>query len=247
MSSLTGPVLAEYQDLFSSTTTQGGPNGGLNLGAKAYTGDGREYRFVLAGATSLVPGKLQQTPAETTGWENLAVATAAIGATSITTTSTVTVTANAWAGGYVMVTVAPGQGYQYKIKGNPAATSAVVTLQLEDPIQIALNSSTSKIDIIANPYSAVIVNPAAASGTPIGVAVFPITNAQYGWIQVAGVANVLADGAIAVGSQVVASNATAGAVETQVAGGSSVDQAYVGTAVTGISTTEYGSIKLSIE
>lgn len=241
MSSLTGPVLAEYQDLFSSTTTQGGPNGGLNLGAKAYTGDGREYRFVLAGGTTLVPGTLQQSPAETTGWENLAFAAASIGATSLTTTSTVTVAANAWAGGYVMVSVTPGQGYQYKIKGNPAATAAAVTLQLEDPLLVAFTTAT-RADIIANPYSGVIINPATTSGTPVGVAVYPVTNGQYGWIQVSGVANILSDGGTAVGQAVVASNATAGAVETLTG-----TQAPIGVAVTGVSTTEYGSFKLQIE
>lgn len=240
MSSLTGPVLAEYQDLFSTSTTAGGPNGGLNLGAKAYTGDGREYRFVLAGATTLVPGKLQQSPVETTGWENLTVVAAAIGATSITTTSTVTVTANAWVGGYVSITITPGVGYIYKIKGNPAATSAVVTLQLEDPLQIAL-TTTSRIDIIANPYSGVIVNPATATGTPTGVAIFPVTNAQYGWIQVTGPTNVLADGAITVGTSLVASNGVAGAVEPAAG-----VQALIGTAITGISDTEYGSVMLKI-
>lgn len=240
MSSLTGPVLAEYQDLFSSSTTAGGPGGGLNLGAKATTGDGREYRFVLAGGTALVPGKLQQSPAETTGWENLAVAAAAIGATSITTTSTVTVTANAWAGGFVAVTVTPGQGYFYKIKSNAAATAAVVTLQLEDPIQIALTTA-SRVDIIASPYNGVIVNPTTASGTAVGVAIYPITAAQYGWVQVSGPTNVLAQGAIVVGEEVGASSTVAGAIVA-----TSGVLADVGIAITGISDTEYGSVNLTI-
>lgn len=241
MSSLTGPVLAEYQDLFSSTTTQGGPNGGLNLGAKAYTGDGREYRFCLAGGTSLVPGKLQQSAVETTGWENLSIAAAAIGATSITTTSTVTVTANAWAGGYVSVTVTPGQGYLYKIKSNPAATAAVVTIQLEDPIQQVALTTSSKIDVIANPYSGVIVNPTTATGAALGVAIYPITNAQYGWIQVKGPTNVLAQGTIVVGEQVAASATVAGAIVA-----TSGVLANVGVAITGIADTEYGTVNLNI-
>lgn len=240
MSSLTGPVLAEYQDLFTSTTTAGGPNGGLNLGAKAYTGDGREFRFVLAGGTALVPGKLQQSQAETTGWENLTPTATAAGATSIVTSSTVTVAANALAGGFVFVTVTPGQGYQYKIKGNTAATAAAVTIYLEDPILVALTTS-SRIDVVASPYSSVIVNPATATGSPVGVAVYPVTAAQYGWIQVSGAANVLADGAVTVGTNLVASNAVAGAVEPATG-----VQALVGIALTGISDTEYGSVMLRL-
>src|SRR5487761_2492879 len=131
MSSLTGPVLAEYQDLFTSSATAGGPNGGLHVGAKAYTGDGREFRFALAGATSLVPGKLQQSPAEVTALEAVAVDAAAVGATSVTISASLTVAANALAGGYLSVAVTPGQGYMYEIKANTAVTSAagmVVTL-----------------------------------------------------------------------------------------------------------------------
>lgn len=245
MSTLTGPVLAEYQDLFSSSSTAGGPNGGLNLGAKAYTGDGREFRYALAGATALVPGKLQQNAAETTGWEALSVTATAKGATSITTTTTLTATVNQMAGGYVMVTETPGQGYVYKIKSNPAVTSAAITIQLEDPILVALTTG-SQIDIIPSPYSGVIINPTTSTGVPVGVAVFPVTAAQYGWIQVTGAANVLAQGAIAVGVTVCPSTSVAGAVVTNAAGSSSLATTIVGSALTGISDTDYGSVYLSL-
>jgi hypothetical protein len=241
MSTLTGPVLAEYQDLFSTSTTAGGPNGGLNLGAKAYTGDGREFRFVLAGAATLVPGKLQQSSAEATTLEGVAPAAAAIGATSVTITSSLTVAANILAGGYLTIDTTPGQGYTYKIKANTAVTSATgMVVTLEDPILVALTTS-STVTLIASPYSNVIVNPATASGTPVGVAVFPVTNAQYGWLQVTGPCNVLADGAITVGTSVCASNGTAGAVEPTAG-----VQAPVGTAINGIVSTHYGPIQLRL-
>lgn len=238
MSNLIGSGLqAEYQDLFSSSSTQGG----MQLGAKAVTGDGREFRFVLAGATALVPGKLQQSAAEdTTNWENLAVAAAAIGATSVVTTTTVTAAANLFAGGYLNVTVTPGQGYSYKIKASSAATAAVLTLTLEDPILIALTTS-SRIDLIPSPFANVIVNPTTATGTIVGSAVFAVTAAQYGWVQTKGPCNVLAQGTIVVGEEVGASSTTAGAVVA-----TSGVLADVGYAITGIATTEYGSIFLNI-
>lgn len=241
MTSLTGPVLAEYQDLFSSTTTQGGPNGGLNLGAKAYTGDGREYRFCLAGATTLVVGKLQQSSVETTSWETLNPGAVAIGATQFTTVTTVTITQNILAGGYVMVTETPGQGQMYKIKGNTAATSAAVTIFLEDPITVALVAGTSQVDLVPNPYSGVIVNPTAATGNTLGSAVFAITNGQYGWLQVKGPACILASGAIVVGEEVGKSTTVAGAAEATT--GVVAD---VGIAITGIADTDYGAIDLAI-
>jgi len=236
MSSLRSDLLINPQELFDisvSTTSDGTQLGGL-----ATTGDGRYFRYAKAGATALVPGKLQQSSAEATGNENLGVAAAAIGDTSITTTSTVTVTADQYAGGYVVVTTTPGQGYQYQIAGHAAATSAVVTLNLTDPIQVALTTS-SVIDLVANPYNGVVVNPTTATGLPVGVAVAATPANYYGWIQTGGVGTVLADGSITVGTNLVASNGTAGAVEPLTG-----VQALVGVAVTGIATTEYGAVNL---
>ena len=235
MARLGGDLQVSPQELMTDSSIQM-----ATLGARATTGDGREFRYVKAGGTALVPGKLQQTAAETTAWENLSVAAAAIGDKSITTTSTVTVTANQLAGGYVAVSVTPGQGYMYRIRSHAAATAAVVTLYLEDPIQVALTTA-SYVDLISSPYAEVIINPSSATGTPIGVAVYPITAEYYGWIQTKGPANVLADGAITVGTNLVASNGTAGAVEP-LAG----VQASIGIAMEGISTTEYGMVYLNL-
>ena len=96
--------------------------------------------------------------------------------------------------------------------------------------------------MVANPYNAVIQNPAAATGAVVGVAIHAIALDEYGWIQTGGVANVLNDAGSTVGTNVSASNATAGAVEAAVTA-----QAAVGYAVTGISTTEAGAIYLTID
>lgn len=245
MSQLSSNILVNPQDLFDITVagtanTAGVFADGATLGALATTGDGRHYRYMQAGATALVPGKLQQSSAEVTGNENLACAVAAIGATSITTTSTVTVTANQLTGGFAMVTTGTGVGYQYQIGTHPAVTSAVFTFNLVDPIVVALDT-TSRLDLLPSPFANVIVNPATASGIPVGVAVAAVPATYYGWVQCRGLTNVLADGAITVGTTLVASNAVAGAVEP-FAG----VQQIVGIAMEGISTTEYGAVNLII-
>ena len=218
--------------------TQNTANAAVQLGAVAFDQAGNRYRYVKAGGTSLVPGKLQQASAEVTADQGLACAAAAIGAVTVTTTSTVTVTANQYAGGWLIVTITPGQGYKYLISSHPAATGAAVTLTLSDPLVVALTTD-SRLDLVANPYSGVIVNPASASSAPIGAAITAVTNAQFGWIQDAGVAALLADGTVTVGTGVVASNATAGAVEALTG-----VQAPVGIALTGGATTDYSAILL---
>lgn len=238
MSVLKSNLLVTPQEIFTSSSTQG-----TDIGALATSGDGRYFRYVLAGGTTLVPGKLQQASAQdATNMQNLTVSTSSAGATTITTTSTVTLTANQLAGGFLtIVSASTGAGYTYKIKSHPAATAAAVTFTLEDAVLVA-TTGTVKIDVIPNPYSSVIVNPATASSNPVGVAVYAVTNAQYGWVQTHGPVSCLADGAITVGTQLAASNGTAGAVEP-LAG----VQASVAYAINDISTTDYGFIMLLID
>lgn len=234
--SLSSTTLVNPQDVFSSSATAG-----TSLGARATTGDGRVFRYCLAGVSALVVGDLQQASAEdTTNYQNLAVTAAAIGATSVVTTTTATVTANALAGGYMVVTTSAGIGNIYQIGGNTAATGAVFTITLNDPLLVALTTG-SRIDLLPNPFASVIINPSAASSAPSGVAIYPITAAQYGWLQTQGAAPVLADGTVTVGTTLVASNGTAGAVEA-FAG----VQAIVGIALTGIATTQVGAVNINL-
>lgn len=215
-----------------------------NLGELVHANDGRAFRYVKAGGTALVAGKLQQASAEdTTNYQNLAVSAAAVGDTSITVTSSVTVTANILAGGFAAITVTPGVGYTYAISGNTAASASGFTINLKDSIAVALTTS-SKVDVIPNPYASVVVNPATLTSTPVGVAVYPVTAAYFGWLCVAGPAAILADGANAVGAAVVASNAVAGAVEDAAGPGAQGPQ--VGSCITGAADTEYGLVKVSL-
>lgn len=232
---LTGAVVVNAQKLHSESSTAL-----HNLGELIFSNDGRAYRYCKAGATALVAGKLQQSSAEdTTNFQNLTCAVSSAGATSITTTSTVTLTVDQLAGGLLTVTAATtGAGFLYKVKGHAAATAAVVTFNLEDSVVVA-TTGTVTVDLAPNPYSAVVVNPTTASSAPIGVAVYNITAAYYGWLQVGGVASILNDGGSTVGTNVSASNGTAGAVEAAVTA-----QGAIGIALTGVATTEYGLVKL---
>ena len=236
MSLLTSNPAAAAQVLFSSSATQM-----HDIGAQMVTPDGRKFRYCKAGATALVAGKLQQAPAEVTGDQNLTAVAAAAGATTVVSTSTVTVTANQYAGGFVAVSVTPDVGRLYKIKSHAAFTAAAPTFELEDALQNAWTTST-RFDLIANPYNGVVVNPTTATSMPVGAAIYNIAISEFGWLQTKGVANLLADGTVTVGTALVASNATAGAVEALTG-----VQAAVGNAVTGIATTEYGAVFLTLE
>ncbi len=236
---LTGLPMAAPLPLFSQTTSATE----IQLGSKFYDQAGNEYTWAKAGTPALVAGTLLQAPIEVTTHQNLApTATFAIGATSVTVTlGASAVTANQYAGGWFVTTEAPGEGYKYLISSHPAADSgATVVLTLSDPLQVAVTTSTHG-DLVANQYDGVLINPTTATSNPVGVATDIIAAGSYGWIQTKGVAVVLADGTVTVGTSLVASNATAGAVEALTG-----VQAAVGLAITGIATTEYGAIKLML-
>lgn len=239
MSQLSSDIQVIPQQLFSSSATQM-----TELGARAVSPDGRVFRYVKAGGTALVPGKLQQASAIVANHQNIAVAAAAaIGATSVTVTLGATAaTANQYSGGVLIVNDATGEGHTYKIKSHPAAeASASLVVTLEDAIVVALTTS-SEISLIANLYSGVIVNPTTPTASPVGVAIYPVAASEFGWIQTKGIVSCLNDGGTAVGLAVAPSQATAGAVKT---GATTLDS--VGRAYQAATSTEYNAIFIALD
>lgn len=243
MSTLKGRIGIAPQDVFTSSSTQQ-----TDLGTLAETGDGRSFRYCLVGATSVVPGKVYQGPAQdATNMSpagGLAVAAAAVGATQVTLTGTLTLAANVLAGSFMSVAITPGQGYTYKVKSNTAVSSAAnCVVTLEDPIQVALTTS-SKVVFIQSPYNGIVVAPATLTAVPVGVGVYPITNAQYGWVQSHG----------PVGALVTGTFATAGLAVGVLVGGTigSLAPTIAGTPILGYTmgiaaTTEYDMVFLTID
>lgn len=205
-----GPLQTAYAPLFRSTTN----SAGITLGTRIETRDGRVFRWALAGGTTLVTGNVLQSPVQITNHQNLTPVAAAIGDKLITVALGATLaTANQYAGGWAMIDTTPSLGFAYPIASHAAAalsTSVDLILPSDAPVQVALTTS-SRVSLQANPYSGVIQFPTTATGAYAGVCVYPITNAEYGWIQTGGPACVLVAGTPAVGQLVSPSTGTAGA------------------------------------
>lgn len=249
MSSLSSDILVTPQDLFSQisnvATTVPYNTGTPQLGVRAVTGDGREFRYIQAGATNLVVGKLYATAAQVANHHRLVTAAASIGATSVTVTLGGTAaTANQYLGGWLIVETDSGgtPGYQYQIAGNPAqaTTTGTLVVTLNDPLIVAITAAAT-CSLIPNTYSGVIISAAAATGSPVGSAIIATTASYYGWIQSTGAACVLSDGAIVVGVAAVKSSSVAGALA-----GLSSTLAPVGVAMETTADASYGMFNLSI-
>lgn len=239
--SLIGHAMSVPDGIFNGT---GASNNAIPLGSRVISQSGVEYARALVGAVALAPGKLYQAPAEITNHQGLTPAAAAIGALEVTVTLGATAaTANYYADGSLVVTITPGQGYRYRILSHPAAdalATLVLTLVPSEPIQVALTTS-SRVDLFPNIFSNVVVNPTSATSAPVGASVNTAGIGKYTWLARNGDVVLLADGTVTVGTALVASNATAGAVEALTG-----VQAAIGNALTGIATTDYGLVNLSL-
>lgn len=192
---------------FSSDTS---PQAGL--GQKRNTGDGRAFRYCLAGAVDLVAGNVIQSAAIiTTHLANTPPAVAIGDQSFVYTPGATGAAANFYSGGYLQVDTTPGNGYTYQVSGHAAITaSTAFTLNLVDKVQIALTTS-SRVGLIANPYRGVLQFPVTtATGSYVGVAPTIVTAAQYGWLQVSGLASVLIAGTPALGAGVMTPSTAAG-------------------------------------
>jgi len=218
----------------------------IPLGSILYYGD-RVFRYGLAGGVALTAGKLVQTAVGTKADHQDLAPTAAVAAgeyaISVETAGT-DLTANQYKDGYLYVNDGAGEGQCMKIASNPAhdhSADPSVVITTYDALATAVATS-SKVSLIADPWSAVLVAPAAETGAAMGVPVVDMAASAYGWFQTYGPAAVLTAGTIVLGHNVVRSAGVAGAV----APATSDILDIVGTCMLVDVTTDYSLIKLNI-
>ena len=142
---------------------------------------------------------------------------ASAGATEVTYTDSGTVgsaTLNQYAGGYLHITDDAGEGFQYRIKSNTAASSNAITLTLYDGLEVAVTTATD-VAVTGSLWYNVVGATAGTDYIIAGVTPMTFQANYYGWFQTAGVATILSDGAVAIGANLTLSDGVAGAVQTK--------------------------------
>jgi len=212
----TGPMQLSTQDVYKVSTTKLMP-----LGTQGATRDGRLFRYGLAGAVTLAPGKINQIAAVVANHQNIAVqSAAAVGDTVLNVTLGATATtANQYDDGYVIGYDASGVGQTLRIAGTPVlALSTSGPFQLGDPVATAMTTS-AKVNLEQNMWSNALVYATGATTLLCnGVVNVSLPAANYGWFQTRGTAAVLTNGTIAAGSGVIPGQTTAGSVDIEAAG-----------------------------
>lgn len=261
-------ALSLFKQGTSATTGTGNfePDCVTQLGQRFQLNDGREIALVSNSAASLAGGLLAQAPAIIAGHQTLAMtvpstapATAGSFLILVTNGSTV-INQNYYSQGYAIVKDGTGAGQTLRIASHPgAAASGTCLIALEDAIVTALDA-TSVINLIANPYSNVIIAPTTATANAIGVTLYPLAasvantyngtsgaiatagTAQYGFIVTKGIVSCLSDASVATaGLGLMRSTTTAGTVTVRTATG-----ADVGNALQTTISAKYGAISIDL-
>ena len=249
ISDFKGSTMALWKQGTSVSTGTGDVHPSLftMLGQRFATADGREVVLVSNGATALAAGVLVQAPAIVAGHQTLAMtvpttapATAGTFLVSVTNGSTV-INQNQYAGGYMIIQNGTGIGQTLRIASHPGGLASVACVfTLEDAIVTTLDA-TSIVNLMANPYSNVIIAPTTATANAVGVSLYPLAasvaptyngtsgtqtaagTAQYGFIQTKGIVSCLSDINVAtVGLGLMRSTTTAGTVTVRTATGADV-------------------------
>lgn len=220
------PIVVEFDPFqqFTAGTVTGPVTGSQfqyspvhNVGERVMLGDGRSFRYAVAGASNLVAGTLQLPAAEKTNHQEInPTAIVAIGQTSFTVTlgSTAAVL-NEYYNGFATFSSGANVGISYLISYHPAANSAAtLALTLYEPLQNATATSDT-VDLTHNQWYNVVQSAAAAGSQttrPAGIPMIAATTGYGCWLATKGMAGCIADGTVAVGTELVASSSTAGAV-----------------------------------
>jgi len=262
-------IFGSPADVKKETTVQYHP-----LGTRLVLADGRVFRYAKNISTALALGKLcSASLADSDEFEDLtplaAVTTAATNATITVDYSTAsqTMAANKFKDGYMFVNVGTGAGQIIQIKqqdagGSTADGTVKVYFEDENYLSVALDSSSSKVGFVQNPYDGVTVCPVATAGVstqmPIGVTTFTVSlgssTPYYFWLQTWGPCAVLSGDTPAVGeSQRTASSSGAAGeimsyqVATSATGnGAKIDLPQIGIILAGSADAEYNMVFLTL-
>jgi hypothetical protein len=207
--------------------------------------DQRIYRYTLAGATALDPGKLVVNSDVDSDVVNKTVArTYAAGTREIIIDSAGAVTADEYRGGTLAISDATGEGVLMRVSGNTALSGAgELTVYLKEPCPVALTIDVSEATLLRNPWYGVVISATDQADMPVGIPNVTIAANEYGWVQTRGECAGWADEAFAKGAMLTIGTGTAGQIEALDAAG----EPLVGVAMEAAADTEYRAVYLQID
>jgi hypothetical protein len=189
-------------------------------GEVVFLADGRAFRYAVTNASNpLVAGTMNTPAAEKTNHYEISPTTAISAYTTVNqvtfTLGATAATLNEYYEGFVNWSSGGNVGLSQQVSYHPAANSAATTfvVTLFDFLQNAVLTSDTA-DLVHNQWYNILQSTGSSDQTIRGAGVCMIAGAaSYGvWVATKGLAACIADGTVAVGTELVLSNSTAGAL-----------------------------------
>lgn len=182
-------------NIYETSTTQR-----YEMGTKLVFGDGRVFRYCENGAVALSKNLMTAAEAQVAAAVNEAQTTygtsAAVGDVELDldVTTGATWVENAYAGGWLHVNDATGEGDIYKVLANriTAGDDTRMVVRLETGIRTAWDATT-EITLTKHKCRDVVVAPTTAAGVPTGVPLVAVAANSYFWAQTGGYCSMLVD------------------------------------------------------
>lgn len=148
--------------------------------------DGSLYRYCKAGATisSYQTGVHSEATGGGVSYEALNAGSAA--GENVVHLAQASITEDQYAGGYITIFHATGNGKVYAIKGNTASSSGgTLEVYLDQPLGVATTTSDN-MELWANPYGTISQANTDGGLWFIGVPMALLTDTYYGWVKTRG-------------------------------------------------------------
>lgn len=209
---LTGLPAIYGADIYEIGTRKQFPLGAIGYAFGGY----KAFRYGKNNAsTAAVAGTLQIASAAIANHVNLSVAeTTSINSRSVKVTLGATsASKDLYEDGELLVNNAAG-GISYRIAGNETiASSGSGKINLAEPIQVDLSTSTSKVSLLKNMYDGFLISATSNVGLVVGVSLKAIPVSNYGWLQTRGICPLLSSEDTSPNIDLIISTSVAGAAQ----------------------------------
>jgi hypothetical protein len=154
----------------------------FTLGTRFLERDGSVYKYVKAGSafTSYQLAVWHGNTGATVSYEAINAASGA--GEMVVHIAQASLTKDQFAGGYILLFHATGDGQLYCIRGNTASDGGLVDLYLDRPLAKAVTTSDN-MELYANPYTEIKQGNAGGTHGFVGIPMALLTDDYYGWVK----------------------------------------------------------------
>ena len=152
----------------------------FTVGTRAMSWDGSVLRYTKAGSTytSYQMAVWSNATGAGVGFESINAASAK--GEKIVRIAEASVTENQYAGGYLLLFHATGDGKVYTVIGNSATAGGLVTLFIDQPLGVAVTTSDN-YELYASPYTDVKQGNDGGTHGFVGIPQALVTSGSYEW------------------------------------------------------------------